>query len=196
VWTEVHPVVKRPRISYESSFRAKVIVAAIAFGVLIFMIVYYPLLAHDVNPFDVAAPKGRIVMAGNFTIGDVSYTNAIVMDSRNNILVLKGNDDAGEALAMKVTTPGWCIDFWAWGGSSAGWQLKYNCSREVELSQYIFRRVPAHEANEILYWYLEQGYIIVLHKEGAVQNYETVNFTVVYGGSTGEGSLKVALGKS
>ncbi|ASJ08259.1 hypothetical protein A3L11_03060 [Thermococcus siculi] len=184
---------KKPRISYETSFRAKAIIAAVAFGILIFMIVYYPLLAHDVNPFDVAAPKGQIVMASNFTIGDVSYVNAVAFTSQNNLLVLKGNDNAGDTLTMKVVTPDWCVDLWVWGGPANGWQLKSGCSRELEMSQYAFKRLPTHEAKEILYWYLEPGYLLVFHKEGAVQNYEIVNFTVTYGGSTGGGYFKVAV---
>ncbi|ASA78542.1 hypothetical protein [Thermococcus sp. 5-4] len=184
----------RSRISYETSFRAKVLILAVIFGIAIFMIVYYPLLSHNVNPFDVASPKGQVVLAQNFTLGSVNYTNAVPITSQNGVLVLKGNDDAGDTLTMKMETPGWCIDIWVWGGSSNGWQLKYDCAREVQLSQYSFRRVPTHEAKEILYWYLEPGYVIVLHKEGAVQNYETVNFTVTYGGVTGEGSLRVSLG--
>jgi len=184
---------KRPRPSYETSFRIKVGLIAVVFGIALFMAVYYPLISHEVNPFDVAAPKGRIVIARNLTIGNISYTNAVVMDSRNNLLVLKGNDDAGDTLTMEVITPGWCLDFWAWEGSR-GWRLRYNCSRRIEISEYAFRRVPTHEATEILYWYLESGYAIVFHKNGPVENYETVNFTVTYGGDRGEGSFKVALG--
>ncbi|WP_240910603.1 hypothetical protein [Thermococcus sp. GR6] len=187
---------RKIRIPYEISFRVKVLFLVLLFGIAIFFIVYYPLISHQVNPFDVAAPKGQIVLAQNFTFGSVNYTNAIAMTSQNNILVLKGNDNMGDTLTMKMVTSDWCIDLWVWGGSTSGWQLKYNCSREIQISQYAFRRVPTHEAREILYWYLESGYIIVLHKTGPVQNYELVNFTVTYGETTGNGFLKVALGKS
>ena len=187
---------RKPRISYETSFRAKVLILALIFGIAIFMIVYYPLLSHQINPWGVAAPKGQIVLARNFTIGSVNYTNAVPVTSQNNILVLKGNDDAGDTLTMRMTTPGWCIDVWVWGGSSKGWGQKYDCAREVQLSQYAFKRIPTHEANEILYWYLETGYVIVFHKEGSVQNYELVNFTVTYGGETDWGAFKVSLERS
>ncbi|WP_342764379.1 hypothetical protein [Thermococcus sp. M36] len=186
----------KKKLSYETSFRAKVLILALIFGIAIFMIVYYPLLTHQTNPWGVAAPKGQIVLAQNFTLGLVNYTNAVPATSQNNLLVLKGNDNLGDTLTLEVQTPGWCIDLWVWGGSSKGWQQKYDCAREVQLSQYAFRRVPTHEAKEILYWYLETGYVIVFHKESPVQNYETVNFTVTYGGSTDWGAFKVSLGKS
>ncbi|WP_237268585.1 hypothetical protein [Thermococcus celer] len=189
-------VVKKPQVSYETSFRIKVLTLAIIFGIAIFMIVYYPLISHQTNPWGVAAPKGRIVLAGNFTLGPVSYTNAVPVTSRNNLLVLRGNDDMGDTLTVKITTPGWCADLWVWGGSSRSWQRKYNCARELQLSQYAFRRLPTHEAEEILYWYLEDGYVIVFKKEGPVQNYELVNFTVTYGGQSDWGAFKVSLQRS
>ncbi|WP_370456677.1 hypothetical protein [Thermococcus sp. MAR1] len=186
----------KKKLSYETSFRVKVLILALIFGIAIFMIVYYPLLSHQTNPWGVAAPKGQIVLAQNFTIRGVNYTNAVPATSGNNLLVLRGNDDAGDTLTMKVTTSGWCIDLWIWGGSSKGWQLKYDCAREVQLSQYAFKRLPTHEANEILYWYLEPGYVLVFHKDGEVENYELVNFTVTYGEGTDWGAFKVSLGKS
>ncbi len=148
-------MVKKPQVSYETSFRIKVLTLAIIFGIAIFMIVYYPpLISHQTNPWGVAAPPkgGRIVLAGNFTLGPVSYTNAVPVTSRNNLLVLRGgNDDMGDTLTVKITTPGWCADLWVWGGgSSRSWQRKYNCARELQLSQYAFRRLPTHEAEEIL----------------------------------------------
>ncbi|WP_232460713.1 hypothetical protein [Thermococcus barossii] len=181
----------RRSLSYETSFRIKVLIIALIFGIAIFMIVYYPLLSHQTNPWGVAAPKGQIILAQNFSLDGVSYTNAIPFTSSNNALVLKGNDDMGETLTMRVTTPDWCIDLWVWGGSSSGWQRKYECAREIEMSQYAFKRLPTHEANEILYWYLESGYVIVLHKDGEVQKDELVNFTVTYGGKTDWGAFKV-----
>ncbi len=189
-------MVRWRRFSYETSFRAKVMILALIFGLVIFMLVYYPLIAHQTNPFGVAAPKGQILMASNFSMGDLNYTNAVLFTSKNNALVLKGNDDMGDTLTLTVTTPGWCVDLWVWAGSSKGWEAKYSCAREMELSQYAFKRVPTHEAREILYWYLESGYLLIFHKQGEVQNYELVNFTVTYGGETDWGAFKVSLGRS
>ncbi|WP_232460972.1 hypothetical protein [Thermococcus radiotolerans] len=186
----------RSRISYETTFRAKVLILAVIFGIVIFMIVYYPLLSHQTNPWGVAAPKGQIILAQNFSINGVNYTNAVPFTSKNNALVLKGNDDAGETLTVSVSTPGWCVDLWVWGGSSKGWVRKYDCAREFQMSQYAFKRLPTHEAREILYWYLEPGYILVFHKDGEVNKYELVNFTVTYGGETDWGAFKVSIGKS
>ncbi|NJE85525.1 hypothetical protein E3E23_06765 [Thermococcus sp. CX2] len=183
-------------LSYETSFRIKVLFLVFVVGVVVLFAVIYPILSHNPNPFDVAAPKGQIVLAQNFTMGSINYTNAVPITSQNNLLVLKGNDNMGDGLTISVTSPGWCLDLWVWGGSNNGWQLKYNCSNEIQMSQYAFRRVPTHEAKEILYWYLEPGYVLVLHKTEPVQNYELVNLTVTYGGITGEGSLKVAIKKS
>jgi len=92
-------VVKKPRVSYETAFRLKVLLTVLAFGTAIFMIVYYPLLTHQTNPWGVAAPKGQIVLARNLTFGSVNYTNAVVVTSQNNLLVLKGNDDKGDNLS-------------------------------------------------------------------------------------------------
>ncbi|ASJ11302.1 hypothetical protein A3L12_02395 [Thermococcus sp. P6] len=182
-------------MSYETSFRLKVLLTVLAFGTAIFMIVYYPLLTHQTNPWGVAAPKGRIVLARNLTFGSVNYTNAVMVTSQNNLLVLKGNDDRGDTLILRVNTPGWCIDVWEWGGSSRGWQREYDCAREIPLSQHLFKKLPVHEAGEIFYWYLESGYVMIFHKNSPVKNYETVNFTVTYGERTDWGAFRVALGR-
>ncbi|ASJ06281.1 hypothetical protein [Thermococcus pacificus] len=186
----------KPRLSYETSFRIKVGLLAVIFGIAIFMTVYYPLISHEVDPFRVSSPKGQILLAKNFSMMGVNYTNVVPFTAENNALVLGGKDEMEDTLTIKISTPGWCADLWIWGGSSSGWTRKYECLREFPLSKYAFNRVPTREAKEIVSWNLEKGYIIVFHKNSPVQNYELVNFTVTYGERTDWGAFKVAVKSS
>ena len=185
----------RLSLSYETGFRIKVIFLATIFGIAIFMIVYYPLVSHEVNPFGVASPKGQILLVQNFSVGGINYTNAVPFTAENNALILEGNDEVDDTLTFRISTPGWCADLWVWGGSSSGWIRKYECVREFSLSKYSFIRVPTYEAREILSWNLEDGYIIVFHKNEPVRNYELVNFTVTYGSESDWGAFKAAYPK-
>ncbi|KUH32295.1 hypothetical protein APY94_10385 [Thermococcus celericrescens] len=186
----------KPRISYETTFRVKVLILTLIFGIAIFMIVYYPIISHQVDPFKVESPRGQVLLAQNFSIAGVTYTNAVPFTAENNALVLGGSDELDDTLTITVSTPQWCVDLWTWGGSANGWVRKYDCARELQLSKYAFNRVPTHEAKEIARWSLEPGYVLVFHKNGPVQKYEIVNFTVTYGGETDWGAFKVSVKSS
>ncbi|NJE00325.1 hypothetical protein E3E42_00145 [Thermococcus sp. JdF3] len=183
-------------MSYETTFRMKVLILTLIFGIAIFMIVYYPIISHQVDPFKVESPRGQVLLARNLSIAGVTYTNAVPFTAENNALVLGGSDELDDTLTITVSTPQWCVDLWAWGGSAKGWVRKYDCAEELQLSKYAFNRVPTHEAKEIATWNLEPGYIIVFHKSGPVQKYEFVNFTVTYGGETDWGAFKVSVKSS
>ncbi|WP_234394455.1 hypothetical protein [Thermococcus piezophilus] len=45
-------------LSYETSFIIKVLLIVFVVGVVVLFAVIYPILSHNPNPFDVAAPKG------------------------------------------------------------------------------------------------------------------------------------------
>ncbi|CAD5243213.1 hypothetical protein [Thermococcus camini] len=186
----------KPRMSYEAAFRVKVIILALIFGIAIFMIVYYPIISHQVDPFKVESPRGQILLAQNFSISGVTYTNAVPFTAENNALVLGGKDELDDTLTITVSTPQWCVDLWVWGGSANGWVRKYDCARELQLSKYAFNRVPTHEAREISSWSLEPGYVLVFRKNGPIQKYELVNFTVTYAGEADWGAFKVSVKSS
>ncbi|WP_258083377.1 hypothetical protein [Thermococcus thermotolerans] len=174
------------RISYETAFRLKVLFIVLVFGILIFRIVYYPLLTHKVVPYGVAAPKGQILLLENITLGNYTWENAIDMQ---NHLILKGSEDYGNTVLLEIQTPGWCADVAFWDGQK--FIVSEKCVRKLAISKYFFVVTSA------FYWYVEPGYHLIFYKpDGNPEKYELVNFTVTYGEKTDWGAFKVAYGKS
>lgn len=185
---------KKSGMSSDTKFRIKLSIFLIVAAAGIITAIVYPIISSNPNPFEVTSPMGQVVLGEDLTLMGVNYTDAVVITSKNNLLILKGNDVSDQPVEIKVNTPGWCIDLWTWEGSSKGWILKYNCSREIELSPYAFRKSPAHEAKDIFYWYLDSGRAIIFHKSGPVENGELVNMTVVHGEYSGNAYFRVATG--
>lgn len=181
-------------MSPETKFRVKLSIALVVTAAALLTLVVYPIISSNPNPFEVTSPKGQVVLGENISLMGVNYTDAVVMTSKNNLLVLKGNDVSDEPVKISVLTPGWCIDLWSWEGASKGWTMNYNCSRGIKLSTYAFRKSPAHEAKDVFYWYLDSGRAIIFHKNGPVENGELVNMTVSYGEYTENAYFKVSTG--
>ncbi|NJE05587.1 hypothetical protein E3E36_05400 [Thermococcus sp. M36] len=174
------------KISYETAFRAKVLFLALVFAILIFKVVYYPLLTHKVVPYGVAAPKGQIVLLENITLGNYTWKNSVDMQKH---LILKSSEDYGNSVFLEIQTPGWCADVAFWDGQK--FIVSEKCVRKLVIPKYLFVITPG------FYWYVEPGYHLIFYKpEGRPENYELVNFTVTYGEKIDWGAFKVAYGKS
>ncbi|CAD5243214.1 hypothetical protein [Thermococcus camini] len=173
------------KLSYETSFRLKVLLIASLFGLVIFYIVYYPIISYNPVPYGVASPKGQLLVMKNITFGGMEWENAV--DLYNN-LVLKGDEDYGDYVVLELKTPGWCMDVVVWSG--AAYARKAECVRKVTISRYTFRIPPGS------YWYLDGSYHLILYKPGDVpKDHEMVNFTVTYGPKSDWGAFKAAYPK-
>ncbi|QDA30508.1 hypothetical protein FH039_01220 [Thermococcus indicus] len=173
------------KLSYETAFRLKALSVAVLFGLVIFYIVYYPIISYNPVPYGVASPKGQLLLMKNITFGGMEWENAV--DLYNN-LVLKGDEDYGDYVVLELKTPGWCMDVVVWSGTA--YVRKAECVRKVTISRYTFRIPPGS------YWYLDGSYHLILYKPDDVpENYEMVNFTVTYGPKSDWGAFKAAYPK-
>ncbi|ACS32779.1 hypothetical protein [Thermococcus gammatolerans] len=181
------------KLSYEerSSIKIVLVFSVVFLGIL--GAILYPLLHKEVV-FEVSVPKGQPLMASNMSIDGVSYKNAIAFGAFYNPFILHCSEMTPANVTIRLTTPGWCVDLWVWGGIERGWILKVNCSDTVSLDYYSFYQRGARESGE-LYWYLTEGNVLVFHKRTEVNNYEMVNFTVSYLGRKDVGYFLVSLGK-
>lgn len=163
------------------SFELKLSIALVITATLILLAITYPIISHKPVPFDVAAPRGQILILENITIGSYHQENAVDLWG---ILALKGNEDYGDEVTLSISEP-WCFDLLYWNGHT--YAVKARCAQNITMSRYAFLQTGRY------YWYLERGYHLIAHrKEGEPHLYERVYITAKYGPAVGEGSFTVA----
>ncbi|ACJ17225.1 hypothetical protein TON_1735 [Thermococcus onnurineus NA1] len=170
------------RISYETESAIKILAAVAIIAVVVLYYLLAPIVTYKPVPYGVAAPKGQIVLLENITIGDYAWNNAVNLQ---RYLLIKGSEDYGDSVTLRLQDPDWCLDVVIWEGQK--YVRTEECIRELVIPKYLF------EISRAFYWYVGSGYYIIIYKpEGAPENYELVNFTVTYGEETDWGAFKVA----
>jgi len=174
------------KLSYETESRLKILVIILVVSSVVLYYLLSPIIFHKSVPYGVAAPKGQIILLENITLGNHSWQNAVDMGEH---LILKGSEDYGNSVVLRIQTPCRCADVAFWDGQR--YVVSERCVRELAIPRYLFMITSA------FYWYVESGYHLIFYKpEGKTEKYELVNFTVTYGEKTDWGAFKVAYGKS